>query len=135
MIVLLVEDNAILAMAIQDELESAGHTVIGPAWSAAEARTLLLANAIEMALVDIDLQDGRTGGDLAKEIKYSHACPVIFTTGQQHMAEAWQDYAFGCLEKPFDPKVVVTIIDVFEQGSAGKAADWPYQFIQFAKMK
>ncbi len=132
MIVLVVEDNAILAMAILDELESAGHTVIGPAWSASEARTLLLANDIEMALIDIDLQDGRTGGDLAKEIKYSHACPVIFTTGQQHMAEAWRDYAFGCLEKPFDPKIVTTTINAFEQNAEGHKIDWPYQFIQYA---
>lgn len=129
--VLLVEDNAALAMAIQDELELAGYDVLGPAYSAQHARQLILGTELDGAIIDIDLLDGRTGGDLAKELKYSHACPTVFATGQTHMAAAWQNYAIGALSKPYHPEVVVRTVRAMQAMRSGLEPIWPRQFQLF----
>jgi len=54
MLILMVEDNAVLAFMIEDALIEAGHEVLGPVATAAEA--LKKANEFhpQLAIVDID---------------------------------------------------------------------------------
>ncbi|MCH9809505.1 MAG: response regulator [Alphaproteobacteria bacterium] len=129
--VLLVEDNVLLAVALQAELEVAGYGVIGPAHSAAQARALANEHDFEVAVIDIDLQDGRTGGTLAKELSHDHSCAVVFATGQTHLAREWCDYAVGVLKKPFNPKTVVRTVEGASEFLSGKTPAWPYQFEKF----
>lgn len=54
-VVLVVEDNAIIAIAIADSLEEAGARVLGPVSSVAAALQILKNNAVDGALLDINL--------------------------------------------------------------------------------
>jgi CheY-like chemotaxis protein len=78
--VLVVEDEAIAAMAIRLMLESRGCTVLGVAASGQEAIDLAEALRPDLVLMDIRLRDGMSGIDSARSIQARRRIPVIFTT-------------------------------------------------------
>ena len=56
MVVLIVEDEVLVALVLKVVLEQAGHQVVGPGFSAGEALQLAEAEQPDVALVDIDLR-------------------------------------------------------------------------------
>lgn len=84
---LLVEDNPLVAMMLEEELTRGGHLLLGPTASAADAREIVAGEPCDCAIIDMDLLDGRTGGDLAAELARGSATPVVFATGQPELAE------------------------------------------------
>ena len=75
---LLVEDEAIIAMASQMELEKYGYNVI-QASSGEKAVSIVKADAnIELILMDIDLGAGIDGTETAEQILKEHQIPVVF---------------------------------------------------------
>jgi DNA-binding response OmpR family regulator len=61
MVILVVEDEAIIGFCLTQVLEEAGHVVLGPALSSNEALKLADANPPDVALVDIDLESTGSG--------------------------------------------------------------------------
>jgi two-component system, response regulator PdtaR len=111
--ILLVEDEPLIAMALEAELTDAGHTVRGPASTAGRALQLAEIAPPDLALVDINLRDGAGQGiQLARELSYRCGTPSLFVSGQRAEAEANQDAAIGFIEKPYDPAVVLKAIEI-----------------------
>lgn len=54
--VLVVDDELLIALDVQDTLETAGHDVIGPASSLASAQRLLQSVSIDAAVLDVNLR-------------------------------------------------------------------------------
>jgi PAS domain S-box-containing protein len=77
--VLIVEDEAVIAMAEADSLSEAGYDPIH-AFNAVQALACLQApeNGVDLVLVDIDLGRGMDGASLAKSITRTHDIPIIF---------------------------------------------------------
>ena len=59
--VLVVEDEALVAMLISDQLAELGHSVVGPAFSLSEARLLAAAACADVLLVDLNLRGEYSG--------------------------------------------------------------------------
>jgi CheY-like chemotaxis protein len=78
--VLVVEDEAIAAMAINLMLESIGCTVAGTAASGGQAVALALEMVPDVVLMDIRLKGEMSGIDSARAIQSHLQIPVIFTT-------------------------------------------------------
>lgn len=107
--VLVVEDDFYLATDEQSALERAGATVIGPAARAEDALRLVDAEAIDCAVVDINLGEGPSFA-LAAALQ-ERAIPFLFTTGYD--AAAIPD-AFGSverLEKPIEDTELVAAVN------------------------
>lgn len=58
--VLIVEDEALLAMELEALVEDAGHTVVGWATSSSQAREMVDGLTADIAFVDVHLTDGPT---------------------------------------------------------------------------
>jgi CheY-like chemotaxis protein len=99
--VLVVEDEAILAMDLEGIIEDAGHHVVGWAINAAEAREMIGSRDIDVAFVDIHLGDGPSGVDLAEELRRSSAAPVVFLTANPKRIPDHFAGAIGVISKPF----------------------------------
>jgi DNA-binding response OmpR family regulator len=56
--VLLLEDEALIAVALQDDLEEAGYSVAGPFAACADALSWLEKNRPDLAVLDTVLKDG-----------------------------------------------------------------------------
>jgi CheY-like chemotaxis protein len=78
--VLVVEDEAIAALAIRMMLESMGCSVSGIADNGEQAIGLVSASCPDLVLMDIRLKGGMSGIDCARQIQARWRIPVIFTT-------------------------------------------------------
>ncbi len=73
--ILIVEDEMFLALDIENILQSGGYTVAGIAADRAEA--LAAAEGAKIAFIDVNLRDGPTGPDIARELAELHGITVV----------------------------------------------------------
>jgi CheY-like chemotaxis protein len=78
-LILVVEDEFLIAAALCDMLEDASAIVIGPAVSVGEAMQLLQDHDVEGAILDMNL-NGQWSDPIAEELK-TRLIPFVFTTG------------------------------------------------------
>ncbi|MDQ2821038.1 MAG: response regulator [Pseudomonadota bacterium] len=99
--ILLVEDDAVIGFIAQEWLIQFGHEVLGPAFTASEALTLVLECRPDLAFVDINLEGHDEGIELARGLRDTYQVPCVFVSGQPASARANPDAAFGYLPKPY----------------------------------
>lgn len=124
MLILIVEDEPIVAICLRQELEAAGHTVIGAADSGAEAILLSARHHPTLALLDTLLHDQGNGVELARILKRDFAVVSVFVTAEPALARANADAALGLVTKPYLPDemcgAIETIADLLRgQHSSG----------------
>lgn len=96
---LVVEDEAIIAMLVEDALTMAGHVVVGVAESAAEALAIAAREPIDLALCDVRLAENDSGITVARELS-SRGVPCLYVSGNCPTA-AEHPLIVGCVGKPF----------------------------------
>jgi two-component system, response regulator PdtaR len=119
--VLIVEDEALIAMALADSLEDGGHEVMGPAATMAEALALCEAAPPELALLDINLRDGSNGVDVARALLARWGVLSIFASGQMMEARRARDVALGYIRKPYETETVLRSVEVAREVMSGAA--------------
>lgn len=96
--ILVVDDEALIAMLLEDMLVDLGCAVVGPAASVAAAMALIGSTAIDAALVDVHLAG--TSSDPVALALQAHNIPFAFVTG----SVARRNAVFAdvpTLQKPF----------------------------------
>jgi DNA-binding response OmpR family regulator len=78
-LLLLLEDQAIIAMSLQDDFEQAGYEVIGPFSTCEAASSWLESHTPDVAVLDAKLRDGSCEG-IAAELS-RHGIPFIVYSG------------------------------------------------------
>ena len=78
--ILVVEDDAFIALDLQDVLSEAGYQVIGPVATVSEAIALLDSHQPDMALLDYNLGD-ETSIPVAHRLE-ARGVPFMFLSGQ-----------------------------------------------------
>ncbi|MBB6412685.1 response regulator [Mesorhizobium sangaii] len=109
--VLIIEDEPLIAMDIEEMVESLGHRVVGTARTHAEAVTMFGKMRPKMVLADIQLADGSSGIEAVNEILSSTSVPVIFITAfpERLLTGERPEPAF-LVTKPFNPDMVKALI-------------------------
>lgn len=75
--ILIVEDEALIAMDLVDIVECAGHAVVGPGHSATTGEQLARLEQIDFALLDINLGRGQTTERVAARLA-ERGIPFVF---------------------------------------------------------
>jgi CheY-like chemotaxis protein/DNA-directed RNA polymerase specialized sigma24 family protein len=78
--VLIIEDEAIIALDLENLVTELGHTVVGVADTRDDAVAMARDHRPDLILADIQLADGSSGIDAATEILGGQNIPVIFIT-------------------------------------------------------
>jgi len=120
-IVLIVEDELLIAMSIKNALGDAGYPVLGPAVTYESAMSLASAQRPDIALVNIDLQSDRDGGVLALHLMEQFSTPSIYISGAAARVAANQDVAWGSVAKPYHDETIVEAVRVVASLLAGRA--------------
>jgi CheY-like chemotaxis protein len=109
--IMIIEDEPLIAMDIEQMVESLGHRVVGTARTHAEATALFNRTQPKMILADIQLADGTSGIDAVNEILSSASVPVIFITAfpERLLTGERPEPAF-LVTKPFNPEMVKALI-------------------------
>ncbi|MFN4067955.1 MAG: response regulator [Brevundimonas aurantiaca] len=109
--ILIIEDEALVAMELRFVLEDLGHKVVGVASTSKSAQNLARENEVDLALVDIHLSDGPTGISLGRELGQEMGVTVLFMTANPGMVREGVAGAIGVLSKPTDEQAVQTAVD------------------------
>ena len=89
--ILLVEDDALIALDMQDILEAEGFAVVGPANTFEKALALATSERINAATLDVDL-GGKKVWRVAQALR-DRAIPFVFLTGITEALEPNPDFA------------------------------------------
>ena len=114
-LILIVEDDALIALHLQESLQNSGYEVPDPVASGEEAieyvRTCQLPDLI---LMDVTL-DGRIDGiETARQIQKSFSIPVIFLSAHSEtnrLAQGEGVRSSGFLGKPFFGSEVIAAVE------------------------
>ena len=106
--VLIVEDEAIIALDIADQLTHAGFQVVGPAPSVAKALKLLTDVGCDIALLDVNLRD-ETAEAVARQLR-SQRTPFLFLSAvpRDQLPSGFDDEVL--LSKPAKADVLVAAL-------------------------
>ena len=106
--VLVVEDEALVAMLVEDALLDAGFDVMGPAATVAEALALLEAEAPDAVVLDLNLA-GETSTPVA-DMLVRRGIPYVIATGYgaSGLPPGHQDAMV--LAKPYDPAELTAML-------------------------
>ncbi len=113
--ILIVEDEAIVALDLELQLKRLGYRVLGSAASAEEAIRMTAEHLPDLVLMDIRLQGELDGIAAAEIVRREHARPVIFLTAHADDAtlqRARLSEPFGYLLKPFEERELLTAIEM-----------------------
>ena len=122
--ILIIEDEALVAMELRFVLEDLGHEVLGVAATAKAARDLVRENDVDLALVDIHLSDGPTGINLGRELCQEMGVSVLFMTANPGMVRDGVAGTIGVLSKPTDEQAVQTAVDYALRRRQGQPVDY-----------
>jgi DNA-binding NarL/FixJ family response regulator len=98
--ILIVEDQAILGMELEFALVERGYDVVGIAADARQALALAAETHPDLAIVDINLRDGRTGPAIAQNM-VDLEITVLFATAEPDLIPAQFAGACGVVVKPY----------------------------------
>jgi DNA-directed RNA polymerase specialized sigma24 family protein len=102
--IMIIEDEPLIAIDIEQMVESLGHTVTGIARTRDEAVALFKATRPSMVLADIQLADGSSGIDAVNDILKNTAIPVIFITAfPERLLTGERPEPTFLVTKPFKP--------------------------------
>ena len=109
--ILIIEDEPLIAMDIEQMVESLGHRVVGTARTHKEAIAMFEKSRAKMVLADIQLADGSSGIDAVNDILSSASVPVIFITAfpERLLTGERPEPAF-LVTNPFNPDMVKALI-------------------------
>ncbi len=108
---LVVEDEALVAMLIEDILLDAGFEVLGPFGQVERAIDCLhQGEPIDAAVLDINLGDGERSYAVAGELS-ARGVPFLFLTGYGEVGLDRRYAGTPVLQKPFAPKALPRAIE------------------------
>ncbi|CCH52579.1 two component transcriptional regulator, LytTR family [Fibrisoma limi BUZ 3] len=103
--ILIVEDEAILAMALSDSLEAEGYNVVGIANNGTKAVDLFERNQVDLLLCDINIKGEFDGIETVRRITNARPIPVIYLTAlsdSDTLERAKQTYPAAYMTKPYN---------------------------------
>jgi len=130
---LIVEDEALLAMDIAMIAETAGHRVVGEAASLAEVAELPETPRPDAALVDVQLLHGSSGIDAACLIAQTWpGITILFVTANPTVVPAGLTGAVGSLPKPFSRPGMMAALGWLEAHHHDPATPLPPMLVPIA---
>jgi PAS domain S-box-containing protein len=114
-IIMIVEDEAVIARDLKLLLEDMGFTVPTVAATADEAIAVATATRPDLALLDIHLADGFSGIAVAKRLRQDGDIPFVFLTAHADpatVASAQETNPYGYVLKPFNEREIAITVQL-----------------------
>jgi len=111
--ILIVEDEAIVALALKRKIEAWGYVATSVEREGAAAIRSFDHDAPDLALLDIFLADAVDGIDVAKHIRRRGGTPYAFLTASVDpatQARALAERPLAIIQKPFSDKALKSLI-------------------------
>jgi CheY-like chemotaxis protein len=114
--ILIVEDEALVAMLVEDIVEDLGGIPIGPASTIEKGLSLALSESIDAAVLDVNIR-GESIGPVARLLS-ERRIPIVVTSGYGAQANLDGVAADVIFEKPFDAdQLANALVELTKAGS------------------
>lgn len=122
--VLIVEDEILVALNLKAMLRERGFETVG---IAADAETALRMGEErpEIALIDVNLRDGKTGPGIGNALADRHGTSVMFVTANPGCLKDGVPGAVGVVGKPYDDETIAAVLAFLVSHRAGDAPTPP----------
>lgn len=113
--VLIVEDEALIALHLEQLVMDAGHHVIGIAFDPEEAQAIVRTERPDFAFVDMRLRGGTSGLDVVRHLREEYNVPSILVSGNldnTNVQAAAGLEPIAMIGKPFLPVTIAGAIDL-----------------------
>jgi CheY-like chemotaxis protein len=115
-----VEDEAMVAMLIEDLLTELGCVVAGVATTADEAMDMVRSLEVDFALLDINLGEGETSFDVAAALG-ERRTPFAWLTGYGVRGVPPGFVTAPVLDKPIDPDLFAEVVRKWDFSGNGRS--------------
>ena len=115
MTILIVENEPLIAQDLKCICEKIGHKVVGISYNASQALDQLSSRKPEFAFLDIHLDHGLSGIDIANIIRAQYNIPFAFITSfvdDTTLDLAKTTLPIGYIVKPFEEKDIVALLEI-----------------------
>ncbi|TDK39718.1 response regulator [Rhizobium deserti] len=120
--VLVIEDHFLIAAAAEQAIADLGYEVIGAAASRSHALDYL--GEADIALIDLNLLDGASGLDIARDFS-KHGTAVVIVTANPEAVPPNTDVAIGVLAKPVDDASLSRVLKYLVSRIEGRESRCP----------
>lgn len=114
--VLIVEDEVLIAMELELIVGDVGCEVVGIATDSKSALSLATEYEPDLAFVDINLDDGPTGIDVAEKLAEAGKTEVVFTSASRARIPSDFTGALGAIDKPYTETGMKTALGYLHKG-------------------
>ena len=108
--ILIVEDEPLIAMMLEDFLESLGHVVVATCESVEEALEKVDAGGFDVAIIDVQLKDGKQVWPVADRMSEAGK-PFVLATGGHVEPPPPQHAGAPVLSKPYTIDAIEPALD------------------------
>ena len=123
--VLVVEDVPLLSFALTDEIEAAGHPVVGPVPSTGAALMQVRVEKPTVALIDLDLEHVHDGLELARLLKEMNIPSIVISHAEEKLLAA-AEVACGAALKPLAMEKIAAAVDQMVRAKSAVTAECNY---------
>jgi len=113
--IMLVEDETIVALDVQERLESLGYQMAAHATTGEEAIRYAIELDLDLILMDVKLRGQLDGIETAAQIRMSKDIPIIYLTAfadENTLKRASLTEAYGYMIKPFEDRELYSTIEM-----------------------
>ena len=113
--ILIVEDDAILAMALRGKISRLGYNVVGPFAFGEEAIAFLPGRQVDLVLMEIELAGDMNGITTAEILLGMSDIPVVFLTAYSQnglLEQAKTVSPYGYLVKPVSDQALAATVEM-----------------------
>ena len=108
--ILIVEDEFLIALEMEEVVRDLGHVCVGVADNR-EAALALASDAVDVALIDVNLADGATGPLIGATLANDYGIHVVFITANPSQLGEGVEGTLGAVEKPVDLEALSEVLD------------------------
>jgi CheY-like chemotaxis protein len=109
--ILIVEDEPLIAMMLEDFLESLGHDVVGTCESLEEALDRVGKGGFDVAIIDVQLKDGKQVWPVADRLA-ADGKPFVLATGGHVEPPPEKHASAPVLSKPYTIDAIEPALDL-----------------------
>lgn len=113
--ILIIEDEALIAMEIEMALKQLGYKVLGKVANGDKALDLFASTSPDLVLLDINIKGSLSGVDLARIIRDNYDFPFVFLTAFSDpgtLNSLRDTLPYGYIVKPFNDSDLYTTIEI-----------------------
>jgi CheY-like chemotaxis protein len=120
--VLIVEDDLMIADALEENLVAGGYAVCGIACTVADAIELAAQHNPDLAIIDFRLRDGQHGPAAAAALRQRSKIGVLYSAANHNPPLLSQAEGEGCFSKPYTASAVISALGIVYEMARGRPA-------------